>query len=197
MVEHCTTKCTSHRLAVTRLPFQRQNHHLTATQGAAVGAKSVFEDSTCSMGWSPGFELFRMAVCMILLLESRTTQQIVVMGRVKLVFSVPTWGYSALGGQGEWDRLVSSAFRGCINTVVWCGVVWCGVVWCGVVWRGVAWRGVAWRGVAWCGVVWCGVVWCGVVWCGVVWCGVVWRGVAWCTQGTVTKRQWPGCLACG
>ena len=54
----------------------------------------------------------------------------------------------------------------------------CGVVWCGVVW---------------CGVVWCGVVWCGVVWCGVVWCGVVWCGVAWCAEGTVTKRQWPGC----
>ena len=54
-----------------------------------------------------------------------------------------------------------------------------------------------WCGVVWCGVVWCGVVWCGVVWCGVVWCGVVWCGVVWCAEGTVTKWQWPGCLAYG
>ena len=81
--------------------------------------------------------------------------------------------------------------------LLWCGVVWCGVVWCGVVWCGVVWCGVVWCGVVWCGVVWCGVVWCGVVWCGVVWCGVVWCGVLCCAEGTVTRRQWPGCLPTG
>ena len=40
-------------------------------------------------------------------------------------------------------------------------------------------------------------MWCGVAWHGVAWRGVAWCGVVWCAEGTVTRRQWPGCLPTG
>ena len=100
----------------------------------------------------------------------------------------PSVHCSTAGGRGQlvlFSTLPHGA--GGSGDVVRCGYVWCGVVWCGVEWHGVAW------------IVQCGVV-RNVVWCGVVWCVVWWLvrcGVVWCAEGTVTRRQRPGCLPTG
>ena len=93
------------------------------------------------------------------------------------------------------------------NVVVCCGLVRCKVVSCGVVCHAVLppvvvcdvlWCVVLCSGVVcWSHEVCCGVLRCHVVWSSVMCCGLMSCVVVCCAEGTVTIRQWLGCLPTG